>query len=135
MTCVTRHTQYVPCDQSPTLPGRDREDSDDVVEEPSEETAETAKVIEVKLTDVYKKSTVESASVVGGIMDNMIEVSSFMGEVNVVWNQLNKDEMLNNMLFLTKALSKIEIEEDDNQTDDLNDEEDYMKTTGCQKLM
>jgi hypothetical protein len=89
----------VPWDQSPTLPGRDRDDVDDVVEEPSEETAETAKVVEVKLTNVHKKRTVEWTSVVGGIMDNMIEVSSFMGEVNVVWNKLNKDEMLNEAIM------------------------------------
>ena len=114
-------------------------------------------------------SMVESTSVVGGVIDNLIEVSSFMGEVNVVWNQLNKDEMLkeaimekleqedrdntmmlefqmkeerlerqekareawrearnnNNILSLTKALSRIELEEDDEQTDDLDDEGDY----------
>ena len=54
-------------------------------------------------------SMVESTSVVGGVMDKLIEVSSFMGEVNVVWNQLDKNEMLKEAI-----MEKLEQEDRDN---------------------
>ena len=43
-----------------------------------------------------------SASVVGGVIDNLIEISRFMGEVNVVWNQMDKNEMLKEAIMTSK---------------------------------
>ena len=54
-------------------------------------------------------SMVESTSVVGGVIDNLIEVISFMGEVNVVWNQMDKNEMLKEAI-----MKKLEQEDRDN---------------------
>ena len=47
-------------------------------------------------------SMVESTSVVGGVIDNLIEVISFMGEVNVVWNRMDKNEMLKEAIMTSK---------------------------------
>ena len=54
-------------------------------------------------------SMVESTSVVGMIMDSLIEVSSFVGEVNVVWNNLLNDDMLKEAI-----MKKLEQEDKDN---------------------
>ena len=39
-------------------------------------------------------SMVESTSVVGRGIDNLIEASSLMGEVNVVWKQMDNNKVL-----------------------------------------
>ena len=45
-------------------------------------------------------SMVESTSVIGGVIDNLIEASSFMGEVNVVWNQMDNNVMLKEAIMM-----------------------------------
>ena len=52
---------------------------------------------------------VESTLVVGRVVDSLIEVSSFMGKVNMVWKQLLDDEMLKEAI-----MKKLEQEERDN---------------------
>ena len=54
-------------------------------------------------------SMVESTSVVGRGIDNLIEASSLMGEVNVVWKQMD-----NNKLLKEAIMMKLEQEDREN---------------------
>ena len=52
------------------------------------------------LNKVIVMEMVESTSVVGGVIDNLIEASSLMGEVNVVWKQMDNNKVLKEAIMM-----------------------------------